>query len=730
MTKRGIGAGTLVLSLSALMLALSGCGTDTEKTVEVSVNSQDNVRPVWLGGIAEKAYDGTTDDLLTAGLGKSGLIAAAPAFSNPTTPTGAELRRNAIYNNYRALVDYTPAGGYGVLYGPNIDTSGADTLGEGKVAGSEYIAYADDGTGKQNVTLMVQVPTSFDKTKACIVSATSSGSRGVYGAIATAGEWGLKHGCAVAYTDKGSGNGVHDLETDMVTLQDGRLDSASRAGADALFRADLTSGELATYRAALPNRVAYKHAHSQQNPEKDWGKSTLRAIEFAFYVLNEKYGTANASTGAKIKALTPSNTLVIASSVSNGGGAALAAAEQDTQGLIDGVAVTEPQVQPASNSGLTIRRGGSAVTQHSKPLADYFTFANIYQPCASLSAGAAGLTMSAAFWPAAYQNSAGLRCDALAQSGLLGSGVSLASTQAEKADAALAKLLGYGWESESSKLHQSHFRFATNSIAVTYINTYGRFSVKDRVCGFSFAGTDASGNVVAQTAAAQAGLFASGNGVPPTSGVNIVYDDSVAGAKLDFLATSPTSATADFALDGALCLRNLVEGKNHVTGVSLTGAMKSWSDRVRAGIAEAQLTANLGKKPTIIVAGRDDTLIPVNHASRAYFGKNQMVEGSNSKARYFEVTNAQHFDTFIAFGSLLGYHEKYIPLHYYFNKAMDAMYAHLKSGTALPPSQVVRTTPRGTGGPAIAAANVPGFASAPAAADTISFAGTTLSIPN
>jgi len=44
----------------------------------------------------------------------------------------------------------------------------------------------------------------------CIVTATSSGSRGVYGAIAAVGEWGLKHGCAVAYTDKGTEKGVSD----------------------------------------------------------------------------------------------------------------------------------------------------------------------------------------------------------------------------------------------------------------------------------------------------------------------------------------------------------------------------------------------------------------------------------------------------------------------------------------------------------------------------------------
>ena len=53
------------------------------------------------------------------------------------------------------------------------------------------------------------------------MTATSSGSRGVYGAIGSAGEWGLKRGCAVAYTDKGTGTGFHDLATDTVNLQNG-----------------------------------------------------------------------------------------------------------------------------------------------------------------------------------------------------------------------------------------------------------------------------------------------------------------------------------------------------------------------------------------------------------------------------------------------------------------------------------------------------------------------------
>ena len=49
------------------------------------------------------------------------------------------------------------------------------------------------------------------------------------------------------------------------------------------------------------------------------------------------------------------------------------------------------------------------------------------------------------------------------------------------------------------------------------MNAAGRFSVADNVCGYSFANTDALGNVTPQLAVVQAGLFASGNGVPPTS---------------------------------------------------------------------------------------------------------------------------------------------------------------------------------------------------------------------
>ena len=113
---------------------------------------------------------------------------------------------------------------------------------------------------------------------------------------------------------------------------------------------------------------------------------------------------------------------------------------------------------------------------------------------------------------------------------------------------------------------------------------------------------------------------------------------------------------------------------------------------------------------------------------------NKQAEGTASKLSYVEVTNAQHFDTFIGSPTVLpGYDSRYVPLHLYLIRALDAVYANLKSGTALPASQVVRTVPRGGSpgaAPAITSANVPNFVTTPAAANAITVAGNTVSVPN
>ena len=675
---------------AASVVALAGCGSDTQ----VALNSA----PSFVSGTIQRTVlDGTSNDLLTAGLGKSGLQSAvSPLLTDAANPSASELRRLAVYNNYRALVDVTTNGGFGVLFGPNIDANGVVGTGEGKIAGVEYIAYSDDGTGKQNVTMMVQIPSTFKADAPCIVTAASSGSRGVYGAIATAGEWGLKKGCAVAYTDKGTGNGAHDLVSNTVFDINGRPILSNVAGAQ--FAATTPAGTLAN------NRIAVKHAHSQQNPEKDWGKFTLQAVKFALFALNEELAP-KANTASTVK-FTADNTLVIASSVSNGGGAALQAAEADTENLIDGVAVAEPQIQPDGSGGATVKFGTATVTNGGKSLMDYTAQAMLYQPCAALATSVA--TAPGAVYVSAVAGAN--RCASLAAKGLL-----TATTTATQADEALAKIHAAGWLPESDLLLASHFAFAVPAIAVTYVYTYAAANVADNLCGYGFAATGADFKPTPIAAAAFARLFGTGNGIPPSSGINIVNFNNPGGAILEGAGSASAGGKLDYNFDGAQCI-----------------AAKVNDATVAANIKAVQRSGKLQGKPTIIVHGRNDALVPVNHASRPYVAQSLTAQGASAKLSYMEVTNAQHFDAFIGNAALPGYDTRFIPLHVYFNRAMDAMYDHLKNGKALPPSQVVRTTPRGgTPGaaPAIGSSNVPAFNAAPTAADAITFSGSTLTIP-
>ena len=71
-----------------------------------------------------------------------------------------------------------------------------------------------------------------------------------------------------------------------------------------------------------------------------------------------------------------------------------------------------------------------------------------------------------------------------------------------------------------------------------------------------------------------------------------------------------------------------------------------------------------------------------------------------------------------------------VPMHVYLFRALDAVYANLTNGTALPPSQVVRTTTRADNTTLITTSNLPLLAATPAGGDAISVTGSTVNIPN
>ncbi|MCE4540886.1 D-(-)-3-hydroxybutyrate oligomer hydrolase [Caballeronia sp. PC1] len=688
--------------LAALALAACHGGSDDNNGGGTPTNTLPNFVA---GSVNTQTYDGVSDDLLTAGLGKTGLASTtAPGIANNAAPTAAELRRLAIYSNYRALVDMSANGGYGRFWGPNVDLNGNDTLGEGKIAGKEYIAYADDGSGTQNVSLLVQIPASFNPDQPCIVTATSSGSRGVYGAISAAGEWGLKRGCAVAYNDKGGGNGAHELATSLVTMIDGTLASTTLAGTKAIFKANVSASSLSSFNSAFPNRYAYKHAHSQQNPEASWGKNTLQAIQFAYWALNDMFGPVSGSTH-QVR-YNKGDITTIASSVSNGGGAALAAAEQDTDGWITAVVVGEPQINLNLPPQVSVRQGGVPVGSFGRPLADYTTLANLLQPCAALAPAAAGAPYLTTLPVATTNAIRTARCATLAANGLVSGG----NTVAQATDA-LNQLHQAGYQTDSDALQAPMWDSqAVPAVAVTYVDAYMKASVLDNLCNFSFGTTNAVTGAagVAPVVSPMPTIFGNGNGIPPTNGINLVYNAGTAGA------ADHRFATPDASYLGAACLRGLWANGN-ATMVDSVNAIR--------------VNANLRGKPAIIVQGRADALVPINHASRPYLGANRVAEGNKSQLSLYEIANGQHFDAFL---SVAGFDTRFIPVHYYDIQALNLMWNHLKNNAALPPSQVVRAVARGgTPGsaPALTASNLPPIASDPGA-NAITVGGGTVNVPN
>lgn len=659
-----------------------------------------NRRPSGLSHMTCTRYDGINDDLLTGGLGPDGLASITPpGFTDPLNPTAAELRRLAIYTNYRALLDMTENGGYGVLYGPTVDVGD-----NGLVAGQECLGFF----GRDNVTAMVQIPTDFDWDHPCIVTGPSSGSRGIYGAIGSTAGWALGHGCAMAYTDTGTGTGVHDLAEDTVNLIRGQRAGADEAGGASNFTAPISDRARERFNNENPDRFAFKHQYSRTNPEAAWGQDVLDALTFAFYRLHREYPG---------RSFTRRNTVVIAAGVSNGGGAAVRAAEQDRWGLIDGVVVSEPNVTPRYRAPFTINFGDNPpFAEHSRSLYDYVSFSAVYEGCANADPEpGAPLNLTD---PQLLRN----RCIALGEKGLLPAG-----TVEEQAAAARAKLLRFGLLEEQLILDPAYwYAYLDPAVLATYVNAYSRARITDVLCGYTFGATDpVTGAPRPLPPESEAILFATSTGIPPTSGIDIINNRDPAGPTRDQISRSPSTGLQDQNLDAVLCGRALFTGIDPETGRRLKGRAQYVHQRLKKGIRDVLASGDLHGRPGIIIAGRNDALVPVNHAARAYYGFNQVVEGADSKLRYMEVTNAHHLD---AFNALPGFDNRFVPLHHYFTEALDRMLDHLRNGTPLPPSQVVQTVPRTGAADPIGPANVPPISDTPGAEEIV-FSHRALQIP-
>jgi hydroxybutyrate-dimer hydrolase len=658
-----------VAAVTTLATLMGGCaalerrsGTPQEGKTGTAMG-MDQVRAEIVGDPIRREFDGTADDLLTAGLGEDGLRGPPPGFANPLHPTPLELRRRAIYMAWRGLVDVTSAGGFGRHFGP--------AAGQ-KVPGVEYLVAVKTPDGRGTTSVLLQIPASFDAKQPCLIAVASSGSRGIYGALPTAGEWGLRHGCAVVHTDKGTGMGVWDLDRGHGIRIDGTpTDDAS----DPLVTfAPPASGELAKHAASEPHTMLFKHAQSGTNPEADWGTYLLQAIRVAFELLNAEVG------GNLRRPLTPDDTIVIAAGISNGGAAVLRALEKDRAGWIDGAIALEPNaIVHGRTAGISIDGGGRRLHELGIALYDYTALHYLYQPCAMLAETDPPAAFAAPL--AAARPKYEQWCRSLQERGFLPAGDVPAA-----AAAARERLREHGMLDEGLRLGAFNVGLTLwPAITTTYAWAYSRFPAWQPPCGVSFAPVDATGRPRALTDEESLRLFSDGSGIAPTGGVMLVAKGADGERRL----------ANEGSVDLAICLApDAVLDDARRSDLALPAWRDELVQRVRAGQQEIVMSAQVGNRPVIVLHGRADSLIPVNHTSRAYYAVNRRDRGDRDELRYYELQHGQHFDAFLA---MPGFVDRYVPMQAWMNRSFEAMFARLQQGVPLPPSQVLRSRPRGAG---------------------------------
>ncbi len=630
-----------VISALALLLCLNAC-KQTDNTPQTGTDSSFSTL---------QQIERQLDDLVSSGLGVAGIQGPPPALDEPEHPDPLQLRRLAIYSNYRALQDVTGSG-FGDWHGPLRS-----------VPGTEILAWRQSPVLRYPHAVALQIPAAFDRDQPCLVVSAASGSRGVYGAAAVTGDWALLRDCAVVYTDKGVGTGFYDFASDEAIALDGtmqKLGATAASGTVSGF-APAHSKEL-----AAQHRVAIKHAHSGDNPEAHWGAMVIDAARFAIDALQQRYPAMP-------------RPLTIAAGISNGGSAVLRAAEQDHTQLFDAVVAAEPNIYPPQ-AAVAVRSGDNTISSDQVlPMYAYATQLGLYQSCAVLQ----DVSTDAPFGVlrAMQQGLLQQHCEALQMAALL--------PDEAAAAAASAKLDELNLSTAARQLGMVNISLGLwPAINAGYAQAYSQKSAADPVCELGFAVVDETGQARAAARSERAAWFGTSSGIAPTGGVEIV---DRAGNKL---------AGAEQLVASGRCWQSLWQDADPV---------------LRAAIAATRASADIDAIPVLIVHGRADALIAVNHSSRPYVAA-ALQHGST--VRYFEIEHAQHFDALLG---VPGMRQHIVAIHPYFLAALDQAWAHLRDGNDLLPSQVVRDKP---GMPMTTA----GFAADPGP-DAIEFDDGTLIVP-
>jgi hydroxybutyrate-dimer hydrolase len=325
---------------------------------------------------------------------------------------------------------------------------------------------------------------------------------------------------------------------------------------------------------------------------------------------------------------TAANTRIIAVGLSNGGAAVLRAAEE-TEPFLSGVVAASPNIHPGV--------GG-------RPLYDYASEAALW-----MGAAQAAARLSDAPLPVPMVEPGTLQAaHEAAGAGLIEHGLLSGREAATPAEAAYLHLRRAGWTDAALQAASLSTAFDMwRAVAVVYSSAYGRFAVDAHPTGCCFALLDAERQPRAPSAIERPLWWSEGAGIVPGMGVEIVDP-----------AADPWA--------GLLRLRALWTGSDEL------------ARRVQAGIEATRAALPRADLPILLLHGMDDGLVPEAFSSGPYAG---WCKGAGCRLSYWRLRGVQHFDCFLA---LPAFAERYTALLPQLYEALDAMWAHLLRGAALP----------------------------------------------
>ena len=576
------------------------------------------------------------NDLLLAGL-------SVYELQSSSAPPVHKLRALAYYTNIRALLDVSSDGGFGRLYAKHLDQP---------ITGVEYLAEIAPTKSRASAVFSIQIPKNFNLKQPCLVVAPSSGSRGVYGAVGVSGFWALNKGCAISYTDKGTGTGFYFTELKKQLRLAGEVETATTDWVN-----------LAGQPKEHANHwVATRHAHSGKNVEKDWGYYTLVAADLGIRAINDHFK----------RQLTAQDVWVVASGISNAGAAVLAATEQDHYQLIDATMAGEPNVTPpVKQLELLDLRLSKPEPKQFQVHQGYFTFVHqsLYTPCANYAV-IPDLPATMVF-----KKQAETACDWLYQSGLTS-----ANTTSERAMFAQQQLIAMGVTPSALGLGPIYTTMGIwPALNANYASAYSRSQLFGDPCGTAYQSDDIfTVNQPSETQLKK--VWALSSGIPPTAGIRI-------GQYRDISSQVPSLKDLPNNVVQTLCYNAWTFPELRKT-LKFDGYFSDANDQaLHQGLSEIRYTGNLRATPTIIVHGQADRLILPNHTSRPYFWLNRTEHRNISQLSYIEVVSGQHFDALLQYPP---YNQILAPLHGYFEEALESLWQQRYEQKPLPRSGIIK----------------------------------------